>query len=232
MAFGKGRAREEAPVPSAEWARVWEFTLGTVERPAGKGRPRPVRGPRAIRVPKAAGNAKVFAPCAYVAPVAPPVPPSAMEPCLFEDSDATRVLCYLVAEEERSDGQCCFQVFDGRGQRIGAIRRVPPSGKFFKHTWRIEQPGHPEIIGRNQWSGHHVKRLVKRAADHVVPEVLNAVTGMGVDDTHNDLRKSRTLDWVSEGDLVMVSQGIASLAIKKDWLDRRLAFAFAVLGDA
>ena len=230
MAFGMSGARDEA-VPAVEWAGVREFTVGTVERPATKQRARPVRGPRAIRVPKGAGNSKVFAPCAYVAAVAPPVPQSAMEPCLYEDPDAQRLLCYLVAEGGEG-GERRIQVFDGLGEEIGVIRRVPPSSKPFKHTWRIEQPGHPEIVGRNQWSGFNAKRLAQRAADNVVPEVLNAVTGMGPDDTHNSpVRKSRTLEWVADGELVMTSQSIKLLTIKADWLDRRLAFAFAVVGD-
>lgn len=231
MAFGKGGAREEAPVSAVEWAGVREFTIGTVERPVTKNRARPVRGPRAIRVSKGAGNSEVFAPCAYVAAVAPPAPPSAMEPCLYEDPEAQQLLCYLVAEgDEGSERR--IKVFDGHGEGIGAIRRIPPSSKLFKHTWRIEQPGHPEIVGRNQWSGFNAKRIAQRAADNVVPEVLNAVTGMGPDDTHSSpVRKSRTLEWVSDGELVMISQSIKLLTIKADWLDRRLAFAFSVLGD-
>lgn len=231
MAFGRSGARDEA-VPAVEWAGVREFTVGTVERPATKQRARPVRGPRAIRVPKGAGNSKVFAPCAYVAAVAPPAPQSAIEPCLYEDPEAQRLLCYLIADGDE-DGERRIQVFDGLGEEIGTIRRVPPSSKPFKHTWRIEQPGHPEIVGRNQWSGFNAKRLAQRAADNVVPEVLNAVTGMGPDDTHNSpVRKSRTLEWVADGELVMTSQSIKLLTLKADWLDRRLAFAFAVVGDS
>ncbi|MCT9094046.1 hypothetical protein N4G70_35105 [Streptomyces sp. ASQP_92] len=224
-------------MPTVEWAGVWQFTLGTVERPATKYRPRAVRGPRAIRVPRGAGRSQVFAPCAYVAPSAPPAPSSATVLCLYEDADAQRLLCCLVAEDgqegqDGQEGERRFHVSDGQGKPIGTIRRVPPSGKLFKHTWRISQPGHPEIAGRNQWSGHHVKRLAKRAAGNIVPEVLNAVTGMGVDETYGKASpKSRTLEWVSDGDVVMVSESIKLITIKKDWLDRRLAFAFAVLGD-
>ncbi|MFE4858959.1 hypothetical protein [Streptomyces sp. NPDC056670] len=155
-----------------------------------------------------------------------------MERCLYEDQEATRLLCYLVAEDGEA-GERHFEVSDAEGGSIGTIRRVPPSGRLFKHTWRISQPGHPEIVGRNQWSGHHVKRLAKRAADNIVPELLNAVTGMGPDDSYgNPVRKSRTLEWVSDGDVVMVSESTKLLTIKKDWLDRRLAFAFAFLGDS
>jgi len=232
VAFGKGGAREEAPVPAVGWAGVREFTIGTVERPVTENRARRVRGPWAIRVPMGEGDEKVFAPCAYVAAATPPAPPSAMGSCLYEDAEAQRLLSYLVAEEDEG-GERRFRVYDAQGEEIGAIRRIPPSSKPFKHTWRIEQPGHPEIVGRNQWSGFNAKRIVQRAADNVVPEVLNAVTGAGPDDTHvSPLRKSRTLEWVAGGELVMTSQSIKLLTIKVDWLDRRLAFAFAVLGDS
>ncbi|GGO52502.1 hypothetical protein GCM10012286_57680 [Streptomyces lasiicapitis] len=244
MAFGKRRGREEgsgvreeAPLPAVEWADVREFTIGTVERPVTKNRPRPVRGPWAIRVPKGAGAAKVFAPCAYVARAAPPAPPSAMESCLYEDPDSQHLLCYLVTEEKGS-GERCFRVYVANGKEIGVIRRIPPSNKLVKHTWRIDQPGHPEIVGRNEWISGGAKRIADRAAGKVVSEALNSLPHIlpaGENTASGDSgsqRRSRQLEWWSGGELVMVSQSIKMLKVKADWLDRRLAFAFAVIGDS
>lgn len=244
MAFGRRRAREdgdgvgeEAPVPAVEWARVREFTIGTVERPVTKKRARPVRGPRAIRVPKGAGESRVLAPCAYAARVEPPAPSSAMEPCLYEDPESQRLLCYLVAEEGEG-GERCYRVYDAAGEGIGAVRRIPPSSKLFKHTWRIEQPGHPEIVGRNEWASGGVKQMADRAAGKVLTEALNSLPhivppGEGsTSGSGGSQRQSRKLEWWSGSELVMVSQSIKTLKVKADWLDRRLAFAFAVLGDS
>ncbi|WP_367048570.1 hypothetical protein [Streptomyces sp. Je 1-332] len=236
MVFGKGGARDEAPVAAVPWVGVREFTVGTVERPAASKGGRPVRGPRAIRVPAGGGKPRVFAPCAYIAPAAPPVPASAMEPCLFEDPEAQRLLCYLVPDDDESGdgGERCFRVFDGQHDAIGTIRRIPPSSKLFKHTWRINQPGHSEIIGRNQWVSGDAKQIAERGAGKAFTEVLSAVSSMGHEgsDQGSPIRKSRKLEWRSGGELVMISESIKLLAVKANWLDRRLAFAFAVLGDS
>ncbi|MFH9067834.1 hypothetical protein [Streptomyces alboflavus] len=213
-----------------------EFTIGTVERPVTKKRARPVRGPWAIRVPKGGGESRVLAPCAYAAKVAPPAPPSAMETCLYEDPESQRLLCYLV-EEEREGGERCYRVYDAAGEAIGAVRRIPPFRKPLKHTWRIEQPGHPEIVGRNEWASGGAKQMADRAAGKVLTGALNSLThvvpsGEGATSgSGGSQRQSRKLEWWSGGELVMVSQSIKSLKVKVDWLDRRLAFSFAVLGD-
>ncbi|WJV48397.1 hypothetical protein [Streptomyces flavofungini] len=237
MMFGRGGARrrgpepvEEEPVPAVEWAGVRTFTIGTVERPVTKERPLPARGPRAIRVPGGAGESKVFAPCAYVARTASAAPASAMEACLYEDSESQCLLCYLVVEE-REGGERCHRVYGAQGEEIGAVRRIPPSNKLVKHTWRMDQPGHPEIVGRHEWVSGGAKHLAERAALKVVTETVETVLTLG---TYSGASKSpsRTLEWWSGGELVMVSQSITTLTIKANWLDRRLAFAYAFLGDS
>ncbi|MFI6091360.1 hypothetical protein [Streptomyces sp. NPDC051218] len=229
MAFGKGGARDEAPVPAVEWVGVREFTVGMTELPVTKGRGSAVRGPRAIRVPQGKGSSLVFAPCAYVGPVAPPAPSSALDPCLYEDLEKQRLLCCLVAEGDEG-GERCFRVLDGQGTEIGTIRRVPPSRKPFKHTWRIDQPGHTEIVGRNRWASGDAKRIAARGAETVFHEALDSL--FYSEETASPPRpKSRTLEWLSDSELVMVSQGTDLFTVRVDWLDRRLAFAFALLGD-
>lgn len=219
-------------MPTVEWARVREFTIGTVERPETKKRRLAVRGPRAIRVPKGAGESKVFAPCAYIARARPPAPPSAMEPCLYEDPESQHLLCYLVAEESE-DGERCHRVYDADGEEIGAIRRIPPSSKLFKHTWRIEQPGRTEIIGRNEWASGGATQVAVLATGKVVEEALGSLFGLAYDENSSSERRrdGRTLEWRSNGNPVMISQGVKKITIKPDWMDRRLAFAFAVIGD-
>ncbi|WP_157855912.1 hypothetical protein [Streptomyces aureocirculatus] len=208
-----------------------------MERPVTKKRTRPVRGPRAIRVPSGAGEAKAFAPCAYAARVAPPAPPFATEPCLYEDPESKKLLCYLIAEE-RDSGERRYRVHDKDGTEIGVLRRIPPASKIFKHTWRIDQPGYPEIVGRNEWASGGVKQVAGRAVGKALTETLNnlhSIVPPGEDCTYGDggsRRQSRRLEWWSGGELVMVSQSIQTLAVKAHWLDRRLAFAFAVIGDA
>ncbi|MFS8204865.1 hypothetical protein ACLVWQ_40105 [Streptomyces sp. CWNU-52B] len=43
--------------------------------------------------------------------------------------------------------------------------------------------------------------------------------------------KSRSLEWRAGDKVVMVSEGSEKVTVRADWLDRRLAFAFALVGD-
>ncbi|WP_058042976.1 hypothetical protein [Streptomyces roseifaciens] len=119
-------------------------------------------------------------------------------------------------------------VRDGQGLLIGAVRHVAPSKRFFKHTWRIDQPGQPEIAGRSERATSDPKELAGLGATKVVLAAFQAVADLGAEG--GDQRsKPRTLEWKADGKLVMTSEGSQSVTIKADWLDRRLAFA--LLGD-
>ncbi|MEU3959951.1 hypothetical protein AB0F42_09030 [Streptomyces buecherae] len=231
MAYGKGATGQEPALPPVDWANVGEFTIGGVERPITPHRKRAVRGPRAIRVPSGGKNYRVYAPCAYCAPPSAPTLPGVTGPCLYEDEAAERLLCSLNDVGE-SDGEHQHQVRDARGELIGSITRIPPSKRMFKHTWRIEQVGQPEIIGRNQWASGDTKDIVENGVSKVVFGALkSAVTSLGAEESDHHDSRERTLEWRAEGNVVMVSQGGKWVTIKAGWVDRRLAFAFALLGD-
>lgn len=152
-----------------------------------------------------------------------------MNTCLYEDAEARRLLCYLV-EAEGEGGERHFRAYDGEGVEIGAIRRVPPSKKVFKHTWRIEQPGHPVIVGRNEWASGGATEIALRVAGKAIGGAVDSLfTDENVESGKS--RQSRKLEWWSGSELVMTSRSIKLLSIHQSWLDRRLAFAFAVLGD-
>jgi hypothetical protein len=230
MAFGRGRAQEETPVPAVAWSDVRKFIFSTEERPATKRRSRPVRGPKAIRVPQGGGMSEVFAPCAYVGTAAPPAPADAVYPCLYEDADTRNLLCYLTAEGAPGDERR-FRVHDGRGEEIGLIRRIPPAQRFLKHTWRIEQPGRPEIVGRNEWASGGAAGLAVRVTGKAFTSAVDSLFANDNVDA-GESRDGRKLEWWAEGELIMTSRGGGRLTVEVDWLDRRLAFAFAVLGDS
>ncbi|MFD9887379.1 hypothetical protein ACFWZT_38605 [Streptomyces alboflavus] len=153
-----------------------------------------------------------------------------METCLYEDPESQRLLCCLVAEE-RGDGERRYRVHGADGEEIGAVRRVPPANKLVKHTWRMDQPGHPEIVGRHEWASGGARHLAERAAAKVVTDTVESLISLG-SPASKPKSPSRTLEWWSGGELVMVSQSITALTVKANWLDRRLAFAYAVLGDS
>ncbi|MFF4220642.1 hypothetical protein ACFYZM_30830 [Streptomyces nondiastaticus] len=230
MAFGKRRTAEEAAVPAVAWANVHKFTISSMEKPTTPKRNRAVRGQRAVRVPRGGGNYRVYAPCAYLAPASRPAPPGSTGPRLYEDPEAQNLLCYLELSGE-DNNEKRYSVRDGQGELIGAVRRIASSRRFLKHTWRIDQPGHPEIVGRNQWAAGSTKELAELAATKVVLTTFQIIADMGAEGGDQP-PKPRTLEWKSDGKLVMTSEGSQLVTIKADWLDRRLAFAFALIGDA
>ncbi|MEV4924404.1 hypothetical protein [Streptomyces roseoverticillatus] len=229
MVFGKRRPVDEPAVPAVLWTDVHKFTIGSVERPVTSKRKRAVHGPRAVRVPRGGNDHRVYAPCAYLAPASRPAPAGITGPRLYEDEDAQKLLCYLEPSDE-TEGEKPYRVLDGHGQLIGTVRRLAPAKRFLKHTWRIEQPGRPQIVGRNQWAVSSTKELAELAATKVVLNTFQAIVDMGAEGGDQP-SKPRTLEWKADGKLVMTSEGSELVTIKADWLDRRLAFAFALLGD-
>ncbi|MFJ8628875.1 hypothetical protein ACIRD3_39340 [Kitasatospora sp. NPDC093550] len=217
------------------WERVREFVISDVERPATPTRSRISRGPRAVRVAKGGKNDRVLAPCAYVATSATPrTPVSAPSPvapglALFEDPDASRLLCY-VGEPREVDGERHHPVHDGRGLLIGTLRRIPPK-RPFRHTWAIDQPGHSPIVGRNHWvAGGSSKDALARVAGRFALGVLDALADFGAEGGDQP-SKPRTLEWWADDEVVMTSDGSEKVTVKAEWIDRRLAFAFALVGD-
>ncbi|MFF1919055.1 hypothetical protein ACFVW8_00515 [Streptomyces sp. NPDC058221] len=225
MAFGRGRKTEEPPVEPVAWADVRTFVVSSEEKPVTVKRKRGVRGPRAIRVPKGGKDFRVNAPCAYLAPASRPAPGLA----LYEDPEARHLLCY-VGDPVDVDGERHHVVRDGQGGVLGTLRRIPPR-RPFRHTWRIDQPGRPEIVGRNEWAaGDSAKEAVGRVAVKAAIGLVGALADFGAEGGDQP-SKPRTLEWTVDGEVVMVSEGSAEVTVKADWVDRRLAFAFALVGD-
>lgn len=212
------------------WPDVHEFVVSDVERPATPKRKKTGWGQRAVRVPQGGRDHRTNAPCAYFAPAGTPSPgPSTPALTLYEDPEARRLLCYVEAARE-TDGERHHVVRDGRGEVVGALRRIPPR-RPFRHTWRIDQPGHPEIAGRNEWAGGgSAAEAAGRVAVKAALGLVEAVLDLGAEGGDQP-SKPRTLEWTADGAVVMVSEGSKEITVKADWLDRRLAFAFALVGD-
>lgn len=228
MGFGR-RAAEEAPVEPVEWTGVQTFVVSSVERPVTVKRKRAVRGRRAVRVARGAKSLRVMAPCAFVASAPVPGLPARPGHILFEDATDSRLLCYVEPVAD-VDGEQHHVVRDGGGGIVGTLVRVPAKRKLLKHTWRIEQPGSPQIVGRNEWVSGDAKEIAGRAAGRLIGEVLGAIGDLGADG--GDQRsKPRTLEWRAEEKVVMVSEGSERVTVRAGWVDRRLAFAFALVGD-
>ncbi|MGW2823256.1 hypothetical protein ACWC24_20045 [Streptomyces sp. NPDC001443] len=223
----KAAAAQEPPVEPVAWENVREFVIGSVERPKSPKRPRSGWGKPAVRVPTGSEDLPVLAPCAFLGSASVAHLPSRPELTLYEDADARRLLCY-VEEPQELDGEQHHVVRDGQGEVIGTLRRVPPK-RPFKHTWRIEQPGRQEIVGRNEWASGSGGQVVARLAIRAAFEAVDNIFYTGDDGQSNS--KARALEWRSGEETVMTSEGSAKITVQADWLDRRLAFAFALVGD-
>ncbi|GGL73502.1 hypothetical protein GCM10010129_16400 [Streptomyces fumigatiscleroticus] len=231
MAFGRGsktRTVEEPPIEQVAWDTVRKFVVSPVVRPESPKRSRAVLDKPAVRVPMGTKLLPVLAPCAYLGSSSVPQSPSRPEFTLYEDPGALRLLCY-VEEPQEVDGEQHYVVRDGQGQTVGTLRRIPPK-RPFKHTWRIEQPGRPEIVGRNEWASGSAKEVAGRAAGRFVTGIVDDLLNPGDGDTPGT-GKGRKLEWRADDKVVMTSEGSNEVHVRVDWVDRRLAFAFALVGD-
>jgi hypothetical protein len=223
----------DAPLAPVPWEGVRAFRLGTKERPApGWWRGQPVRGPLALRVRQGRGRASLFPPCAFVhVPAVSGLtgPPTAGT--VHADPGLTRLICSIDLPVPAGRGQR-WTVRDAWGREIGAVRRVP--GRFLLHprSWRVEQPGHPVITGRTEWLTPNPLRLLWKLLGGfwgVVLVVLSFALGEGDLDLDDD--SPRVLIWRTGFRTAAVSRGSWKFRVRAPWLDRRLLFAFAVIGD-
>jgi hypothetical protein len=196
-----------------EWNQVREFTLGTVARPATRKRNRIEWGPKAIRVPQGPKHDRVLTPCAYVAAGGR----------LSLDLEEKEVLCSVAEAAENS-----FEVRDEQAELIGTITRVPSSRPLLRPTWRIDQPGRPEIVGRTEWLSGRPKELAEKAAGRLFTGVLDAIFS-AADEGGDQPTKDRVLEWRAGDEIVMLSEGSKSVTVMAGWLDRRLPFAYALI---
>ncbi|MGA4859367.1 hypothetical protein ACPCAB_22260 [Streptomyces koyangensis] len=224
MDFAKGR--EPEPVETVPWAEVNRFVIGTLERPRTKKQRQAVWGERAVRVPRGRkGYDQVFAPCAYVASAeetAARVPGAAF--ALFEDAARERLLCSVGVPAQEARGVLAYPVRDAAGTEVGTVRRVP-GGPLRRHSWRVTQPGHPEITGAGELAQYGLAGKAVSIGLAATSVLLDLSTRAGAGG------KPRELTWAAERKNVMHSAGSKEMTLRADWFDRRLAFAFALIGD-
>lgn len=218
VVFGRRKAAQ-TPEPVTDWRGIREFEITTaLYRGAAKEKD---HGRLAVRVPLPGGprGAAALVPCAFFAPtVKRPFAASRA----YLDEAATQVLLEREKAPSAEDGEVHYRVRDAHGADLGLIRRIPPARSRGMHSWRIEQPGWPPI----EAGGGLGSRLVSG--------VLTAV--FGSEDADTDQRSERRLTWRTvdggrDAERVMTSRADGPVVIEADWLDRRLAIAYAMLLD-
>lgn len=156
----------------------------------------------------------------------------------FADAACTALICRTIVVP--TDGVRRHHVVDPAGDVVGTIDRVPGRNRFVRHTWRLRQPGRPELS-----AGRVTLRRVRDAgitgalmvAVGYVEEFVLPADGGG--DSGGGYRGPRTLEWwTSDGEpaqkaLTSSEECVPGMPwrVWVDWLDRRLVFAQMLLGD-
>ncbi|MDT0475407.1 hypothetical protein RM863_25090 [Streptomyces sp. DSM 41014] len=225
MVFGRNKDVDEPAVPVVPWADAWEFAITDEERPITEQRRHVVLGARAVRVPHGRAALKVNAPCAFFAPQSPQDSTEALR--LYEDAEGRNLLC-AVDDPVDANGARDYTVRDGQGHVVGTVRRMPPLKHALKPTWRFRQPGRPEIVSSAEWAKGGVTEMVQKGAGKLLLGAVQAVADMGAEGGDQAAR-SRVVEWRADGETVMTSDAHRRFLIRAAWLDRRVAFAYAML---
>lgn len=220
--FGR-KGAAQSPEPVVDWRGIREFEITTALRRGAGNRGRD-HGRLAVRVPAPGGSrgAVALRPCAFFSPnVTQPVAASRA----YTDEAATQVLLEMVKDRHAEGGEVHHRVRDAAGTELGLIRRIPPRSARGEHSWRIEQPGRPPIEAGPGLAATGARFLA------------NALTAVfGSEDADVSGQPGRFLAWHTvdggrRGERVMTSRAHGPVMIEADWLDRRLAIAYAMLLD-
>lgn len=157
----------------------------------------------------------------------------------FADEACTQLVCRTLAVPPDDSGVRTYDVVDPVGQVVGSIDRVPGRNRFVRHTWRLRQPGRPELA-----AGKVTRRVVR---DGVITGALELAAGLVTDllfgkDNGGDSgggQGPRTLEWWTTGaepaqKALTSSTGCVPgqpWRVWADWLDRRLVFTQMLLRD-
>ncbi|MFF2191985.1 hypothetical protein [Streptomyces sp. NPDC058157] len=230
MAFGRNTATAE-PFEPVPWDGITRFTVGRVLRDAVRASRRGA-GAHAVRVPRLRGGEELMVPALYVAPAGPDgVPLRQGGFRLYEDEARTRPLCLVLPLDPGGDHH---RVTDAAGRETGTVHRTPAAQRLVRHGWWLEQPGHPEVTAPRRWAEGGPGRIVERGVGKVLGSVVDHVLSLGAEDTSRDPLKP--VLWRAGEETVLSfrpAQGPRWYEVGRDgWLDRRLAFALAVLRES
>ncbi|MET7297774.1 hypothetical protein [Embleya sp. NPDC005575] len=218
---GAATPESDASTPAADptdWQSVTAFTYGSLTSSAAAARSASASRV-GIRILRGGGSGGFFTPCAFTG--------DDRRSLYLPDGS---LLCTVDAAET-IDGVRHDRVRAADGEPVGTIRRIPPARRLVKHTWRIDQPGRPEIVGRNLFATTDPRRLAAHTADTALS--LTFDTLLSGDDGSLGPVRPRVLAWKAAGELVMTTDGRNQpVRVLVPWVDRRLAFVFAMLGDA
>ncbi len=236
-----GRRKPEPSVEPVPWERVDAFTVGDVVRPAKLGR-KALTGRRAVRVPTMQQGTRFFAPAVLVDATADGVPSYDLHDAVHPDTTRPdTLLCSLTPEKDGTR----YRVTDAQGLELGLLHRTPAAKRTLQHDWWLQQPGHPDVVARYHWARGSAKDIAERGTESVVRGarglvggVVDSLFGLGAEGGDQPGYTPKPVTWRAEGEEDPVAltcthaEGVRMYRARAGWLDRRLAFAFAVVREA
>jgi hypothetical protein len=237
MAFGKNRRDE--PFEAVHWDEITQFTVGRMMRRTIR-RSKRGEGAHAVRFMRTRGGDEYMVPGVYIVPVEPAGPLSKGGFRLFEDEDSRQLLCTVLPES--SDR---FRVTDATGGELGSVRRSPVTKRLTQQSLWMEQPGHPAIVAPRNWVRGGPGAALGRGVGHVLDGVVDSLLSFGSDEATDSGADLKPVVWAvgAEGTDGEYGQAVLTFPrstdgkrwyfVKRDgWLDKRLAFALAVLRES
>ncbi|MFE9408134.1 hypothetical protein ACFYN0_04965 [Streptomyces sp. NPDC006704] len=237
MAFGR-KSRPEEPFEPVHWNDITKFTVGRMTRHTFRASKRGA-GPHAVRFHRSRGGEDHMVPGVYIVPAAPPATLSKGGFLLFEDEGNRQLLCGVLP-----DGSDRYRVTDAGGQELGSVRRTSITKKLTYQGLWLEQVGQPAVVARHNWARGGLLASAERGAGHVLGGVVDSLLSFGAEggDRATDFKP---VVWAVETDGPKGERGEAVLTVprttgsvtwyfvmREGWLDKRLAFALAVLRES
>ncbi|MFF4347737.1 hypothetical protein [Streptomyces sp. NPDC001530] len=233
-----GRKKDEPVIEPVRWDLTGSFVVGEVVRPATFRR-KALTGERAVRVPVMLDGGRYYAPSVLVSRTGEETPSYR----LYEALEPGTLLCAVSPVK----GGARYGVTDAEGRELGVVHRTPAAKRAIQHGWWIQQSGHPDIVARYNWAKGSAKEIATRGkekairgAGELVGSVVDSVLSLGAEggDQAGGSYTPKPVTWRAEGeeeDVVLTSgqaEGVRTYLPRASWLDRRLAFALAVLREA
>ncbi|WP_329456528.1 hypothetical protein [Streptomyces sp. NBC_01497] len=235
--MGFGRAGPDEPFDAVHWDEITQFTVGRMLRHTIRASKRG-EGAHAVRFMGRRGLDTYMVPGVHIVPVEPAgaLPKTGFR--LFEDESGRQLLCTVLP-----DGSDRYRVTDGGGRDIGSVRRTPLTKRLTQRGWWMRQPGHPAVVAPRNWAKGGMGAAVGRGVGHVVEGAVDSLLSFGADETSGSEKGLKPVVWAREepdgqyGEAVLTfPRGAGSerwYFVKRDgWLDKRLAFALAVLRES
>ncbi|MFE1787852.1 hypothetical protein ACFW7J_05470 [Streptomyces sp. NPDC059525] len=237
-----GRNTRDEPFETVHWDEITQFTVGRTMRNTFRKSKRG-EGAHAVRSMRMRGGEEYMVPGVHIVPVEPSASLAKGGFRLFEDEAGRQLLCTVLP-----DGSDRYRVKDHAGREIGCIRRTPVTKRLTRQGLWMEQPGYPSVVAPRAWARGGPGASLGRGVGHVLDGIVDSLLSFGSDEAGGS-GGLKPVVWAAVvedageeadgeyGEAVLTfprrTDGTRWYFVKRDgWLDKRLAFALAVLRES